>query len=63
MQPPEPCLPFTPCWCELNPNNPHCKPSVPLKNNSLTLIIIFGIVFYILLYKKLKTSTDIDKSL
>ena len=46
MQPPKPCVPFTPCWCEIHPNNPHCGLNVPINNIGLTITIIIGIIFY-----------------
>lgn len=41
-RPPKPCRePFTECWCETRPNNPHCdKYGVPIDDG-------FGILFFI----------------
>ena len=44
--------PFTKCWCEAEParmNNPHCQslmPSVSIKSDVLTFIIVAGILVY-----------------
>ena len=39
--------PFTPCWCESRPNNPHCKDvnSVPIDNLLLLILIAFILAF------------------
>lgn len=57
MNPPKPCVPFTPCWCELHPNNPNCAPNVPINNNGLTILIIIAIFIYLLInnvFKRIK---------
>jgi hypothetical protein len=48
MQPPEPCVPFTPCWCEIHPNNPHCTSNVPINNKGFIITIIFLIIIYLI---------------
>jgi len=37
--PPEPCPEFSACWCEQRPNNPNCKPTVPIDDNIILLFI------------------------
>lgn len=58
MKPPEPCQkPFSPCWCETRPNNPHCTQSLSIKNDFLAVLIVVGILIYmrVIFNKKLKT--------
>ena len=45
--PPEPCTPFTPCWCETRPNHPQCKQTVPIDNNYFTIFSIVVILFVV----------------
>lgn len=47
MNPSEPCpdnQPFTKCWCETRPNNPHCK-SVPLDNTLFVILLLIGAIY------------------
>jgi len=55
MTPPEPCKkPFSPCWCETRPNNPHCDvASVPIDSALFAIIATAGILMYLLKTKKL----------
>ena len=52
-------IPFSDCWCETRPNNPHCKDDAPAANLDLkwfeftAIAGVFGIVFY-----KLKNKRD-----
>lgn len=39
-RPPQPCTPFTPCWCETRPNNPNCKPSLPIDDGISVLFVL-----------------------
>lgn len=48
QKPPEPCRePFTPCWCESRPNNPHCADALPIDNMLFTIIIASIIILYV----------------
>lgn len=42
-------IPFTDCWCELRPNNPHCDdedtPAASI-DNYLLLLALVGILIY-----------------
>lgn len=68
IKPPEPCQePFTPCWCETRPNNPHCDVvSVPIQSDFLTFVIVAGIFIYMLYIFNLKprelTAEEIEKN-
>lgn len=41
--------PFSPCWCETRPKNPHCKnvPSVPIESDFFSILILFLIVVFL----------------
>lgn len=60
-KPPEPCQkPFTPCWCETRPNNPHCDvTSVPIDNVWFAIALTTAILIYLL---KTKKQRDIMKT-
>jgi len=47
--PPPPCKPFTPCWCESRPNHPMCEDTsavsidgVPLLFLAVCLMVFFA---------------------
>lgn len=44
--PPEPCIPFSECWCETRPNNPHCAQSVPIDTYIPFVLILTVVVAY-----------------
>lgn len=54
--------PFTPCWCESRPNNPHCKDvvSVPITNYPLSIIAVISIL--IVIYNRMKPKVKITVS-
>ena len=47
MKPPEPCKPFTSCWCELNPNHPKCDATVVPIGSDLTHFVIIIVLMFI----------------
>ena len=49
--PPEPCMPFTPCWCELHPGNPNCVKAVPINDTHFSISIVISILIYLLIKK------------
>lgn len=55
-RPPQPCPPFTPCWCETRPNNPNCKPSLSIDYGISVLFVlaIFVGLLKIKLWRHLK---------
>jgi len=54
MKPPKPCQePFSPCWCETRPNNPHCADALPIDSYECGLIITAGILIYLIINKKI----------
>lgn len=56
--PPVPCVPHTPCWCEKHPNNPNCKPTVLINENlSISIVIAILIGFYVVIRRKIKLTT------
>jgi len=65
QKPQEPCRePFTPCWCESRPNNPHCTDALPIDNPILitaSIILIIIYTFYIMKPKVKITVSEIDK--
>jgi len=52
MNPPPPppfnCVQFSPCWCSVagREKNPHCKQSVSIQSDFLTLVLVSGILVY-----------------
>lgn len=45
-KPPKPCIPKSECWCEQNPDNPHCPQGVPIDNSLfIAVTLILGIVY------------------
>ena len=49
-----PCPPFSPCWCELNPNNPRCVESLTISSDIILIILLLLITF--ITYKVLKNN-------
>ena len=49
-QPPQPCRPFTECWCEQRPNHPRCSDVDNVKIDS-NISILICLAFIIGLYK------------
>jgi hypothetical protein len=44
-----PCPSFSPCWCEQNPTNPRCVPTLEINNELLCVVItilIITVVFF-----------------
>lgn len=53
--------PFSPCWCETRPNNPHCNSivSLPIESDLFSCLIIVAILIYLIKTKKtLKTEQN-----
>ena len=40
-----PCPPFSPCWCEENPNNPRCAEALPISVDALSITVSILIIF------------------
>jgi len=57
--------PFSHCWCESRPNNPHCKsviPSVPINDNSfLIMLFVAGTILILIKLKIIKMKTLFKK--
>ena len=49
--PPQPCPPFSPCWCETRPNHPHCDGVIPSVNIESDILFVLGIITIALFYK------------
>lgn len=55
MTPPAPpCRPFTPCWCESNPNHPRCEDVVALPIDVVPLIFLAVCLIAFFVRKKFK---------
>lgn len=50
-KPPQPCKPFTECWCEQRPNNPNCSDVGTVPINNILWIFISIIIILIIKYK------------
>ncbi len=53
-QPPAPCLPFSPCWCEQNPGNPRCEGVGALSIDGTPLIILAVCLMVLFSYARKK---------
>lgn len=56
-----PCPPFSPCWCELNPNNPRCVEELSISSGIFTITIVLLITFVV--FKVLKKNKKIKNNM
>ena len=51
-----PCPPFSPCWCEQNPNNPRCSETLTLSSEifsvTISLLILYAVHRFLKKIKK-----------
>ena len=51
MQPPDPCVPRSKCWCEQHPNSKLCQEALPIDNNVFQIVIVLLMMGYLRIRK------------